>query len=302
MRVRRRPLTAVALILALAMTLAACGSDDDDTGTVAPSGNQSTTAAQSLFSSLPAAIQQSKEVKVGSDIAYPPVESFKEGTQTPEGIDIDIANAMGEKLGVKFNFSNTTFDGLIAGLTAKRFDIIMSAMSDTAKRREQGIDFIDYFLVGTSIVVQKGNPKGIKTADDFCGKTIGIQRGTTQEDVAKAQADKCEKDGKGKLTIQTFDTDPLALQQLKLGRTVADMNDFPVAANTVSKASSDFEIVGDQIEAGPYGIAVRKDDTQLRDALVAALKAIIADGGYDKIMEKWGVTKGALKTAAVNGG
>ena len=91
-------------------------------------------------------------------------------------------------------------------------------MSDTAKRREQGIDFIDYFLVGTSIVVQKGNPNGIKTADDFCGKTIGIQKGTTQEDVAKAQADKCVKDGKGKLMLRDFKGVPLLRRDLLPGQ------------------------------------------------------------------------------------
>ena len=299
---RPRAVTAALVTLVFATTVAACSSSDNG-GTITTSkSNNTTTSAPSLLSSLPAAIQQSKEIKVGSDISYPPVESFKEGTQTAQGIDVDLGNALGEKLGVKFSFQNATFEGIIAGLTSKRFDIIMSAMSDTQKRRDQGVDFIDYFLVGTSIIVQKGNPKGIKSPDDFCGKTVGIQKGTTQEEVAKAQADKCQKDGKGKLSIQTFDTDPVALQQLKLGRTVADMNDFPVAAFTVSQAASDYEIVGDQIEAGPYGIAVRKEDTQLRDAIQAALKAIIADGTYDKILQTWNVSQGALKTASINAG
>src|SRR4051794_36149391 len=229
MRNRGRGRTgALILLVTIGLVGAACGSKDNG-GAIKPSSS-SPTAAAPLFNDLPPEIQSAKQIKVGSDISYPPVEFFKEGTQEAQGLDVDVANALGEKLGVKFVFQNATFEGIIAGLTAKRFDVIMSAMSDTAKRRDQGVDFVDYFTAGTSIIVQKGNPKGITSPADFCGQTIGIQKGTTQEDVAKAQADKCQKDGKGALVIQTFDKDPEALQQLKLGRTVADMNDFPVAA------------------------------------------------------------------------
>ena len=82
------------------------------------------------------------------------------------------------------------------------------------------------------------------------------------------------------------------------------MNDFPVAAYNAqtSGGGNDFEVVGDQLGAGPYGIGFRKADTQLRDAFQAALKAIIADGSYDQVLTKWHVTAGALKTAAINGG
>jgi polar amino acid transport system substrate-binding protein len=91
---------------------------------------------------------------------------------------------------------------------------------------------------------------------------------------------------------------------VRSGRAVADMNDFPVAAYAAKTlgGGGQFEVVGQQIEAGPYGIGVLKDNTQLRDALQAALKAVIADGTYDQILQKWNVTQGALKTATINGG
>ena len=278
-----RPL--LVLLVALALAASACGGDDDDSSSSAGSGGSSGTKAP---------------LKVGSDIAYAPVEFYKEGTKTPEGLDIDLCGAIAKEMGrAGCSFQNGTFDGLIPALKAKRFDVIFSAMSDNADRQKE-VDFVDYFTVGTSIIVKKGNPENISSLDDLCGKTIGLQRGTTQEDVAKKQQTKCDATGK-KLTVLTFDTDVDAQQALRAGRSVADMNDFPVAVYVVNQ-TGDFEVVGDQIDAGPYGIAVRKEDTQLRDALVGALKAIIADGGYDKILEKWNVTKGALKTAAVNGG
>ena len=108
---------------------------------------------------------------------------------------------------------------------------------------------------------QKGNPKHISSLDDLCGKTVALEKGTTQEDVANAQATKCTDGGKGKITILPLDKDTDALQQLKIGRSDADMNDFPVAAYNAktSGGGNDFEVVGQQFQSAPYGIAVRKD-------------------------------------------
>ena len=288
----RRPATlTTALATAALLVLAGCGSSDDSTK------DKGSKKAAPLASLLPASIRDKGTIVVGSDIAYPPVESFASDGSTPIGIDPDLAKELGKRLGVKLQFQNQTFNGLITSLTSKRIDVIMSAMSDS-KKRQASIDFVDYFIVGTSIIVKKGNPQKIQTPDDFCGKTIAIQRGTTQDDVAEAQKKKCGAKG---LTILKFDTDPEALLQVKQGRAVADMNDFPVAAFTASK-TDDYEIVGEQIEAGPYGIGIRKTDTQLRDALQKALQAMIDDGTYGRILQKWNVTAGAVKTATVNGG
>lgn len=264
-------------VAAVALLATACGDSDEGSGS---SG--------------------SGALRVGSDIAYPPVEFYKEGTKEVQGIDYDLCQAIAKEMGRPgCTFQNVTFDGLIPALKAKRFDAIFSAMSDTAERQKE-LDFVDYFTVGTSIIVKKGNPEAIHSLDDLCGRTIGVQRGTTQEDVAAAQKEKCESAGES-LEVLTFDTDVDAQQALRAGRSVADMNDFPVAAY-VAREAGDLEVVGEQIEAGPYGVGVRKEDTALRDSIQQALKAVIASGEYDRILEKWDVAQGALKTAAVNGG
>ena len=298
-QIRHRSSVLVALVAGLALLLAACGGGNSSSG----SSSGTTSGVTDLGKQLPASIQQSKQLKVGSDVAYAPVEFFKLGTQDVQGIDWDLAQAMGQKLGVTVSFANTTFDGIIPALAAKRFDVIMSAMSDTPERQKQ-IDFIDYFNAGTSILVKKGNPEGIQSLDDLCGKTIALQKGTTQVDVATEQQSKCQAAGKPKITVLTYDKDTDAQLQVRSGRAIADMNDFPVAAYAAQTigGGNDFEVVGEQIQAGPYGIGVRKDDTQLRNAMQNALKAIIADGTYDQILQKWNVSRGALKTAAINGG
>ena len=290
---------ASAATLGLALLAGACSSSSTKVAATTTSA-----ATPSLAAQLPAAIAHAKVLNVGSDISYAPVESFKVGTQQAEGLDIDICNALVQKFGSDFTckFQNTTFDGIIPALLAQRFDIIMSAMSDTKTRQGQ-IDFVDYFNAGTSILVAKGNPLHIQSLDDLCGHTIGLQKGTTQEDLANKQKTTCQTKGQA-LTVLTFDKDTDALLALKAGRSVADMNDFPVAAYNAqtSNGGNDFEVVGQQLGAGPYGVGLRKTDTQLRDALQAALKAIIADGTYDQVLTKWNVTAGALKTAAINGG
>ncbi|MEU8929958.1 ABC transporter substrate-binding protein [Streptomyces sp. NPDC048409] len=297
-----------AIAVAGALILTGCG-DQTDKGS--DSGSSSSSAP--LASKLPDSIRKAGVIKVGSDIAYPPVEYMEGGKAV--GVDPDVADALGKQLGVKFDFQNGKFAQLIVGLQSKRFDMVMSAMndtkdrqngidSDTGKKVGNGVDFVDYFTAGTSILVQKGNPKGIKTLDDLCGKVVALQQGTTSEGIAKAQSTKCTKDGKKAITLQTFDTDPEALLRLKQGASVADLNDFPVAAYNAktSGGGKDFEVVGDQIEAGPYGIAVTKENTQLRDALQAALDAIVKNGEYGKILAKWNVTQGGVTESKINGG
>lgn len=307
---RARTAAVGAIAVAGALILTGCGDQTDkgnDTGS-----NRSDSSAP-LAGKLPADIKSKGVIKVGSDIAYAPVEFMESGEKV--GIDPDIAAALGKQLGVKFEFQNGKFDNLIVGLQADRTQAVMSAMSDTKARQEgvdsdtgkkvgDGVDFVDYFTAGTSILVQKGNPKGIQSLDDLCGKVVALQRGTTSEGVAKAQSKKCTKDGKKAIDLQTYDTDPEALLRLKQGASVADLNDFPVAAYNAktSGGGKDFEVVGDQIEAGPYGIAVSKKNTQLRDALQAAMNAIIKNGEYESILKKWNVTQGAVTEAKINGG
>ncbi|MEU1377337.1 ABC transporter substrate-binding protein [Streptomyces triculaminicus] len=301
-----------AIAVAGTLLLTGCGDQRDKTTT----GNGAGTTANSnapLFDKLPKKIQDAGVIKVGSDIAYPPVEFKKDGKVV--GIDPDIAAAMGKELGVKVQFENGTFDALLTGLRSKRYDIAMSAMTDTKDRQEgidpktkkkvaEGVDFVDYFNAGVSLYTKKGETKGIGGWSDLCGKKIGVQRGTVSHDLAKAESEKCEKDDKDAIGMEAFDTDLEAQTRLKAGGVDAVSSDFPVAAYAVktSGGGKDFELVGDQVEAAPYGIAVAKQNSQLRDALREALEAILKNGAYEKVVKTWGVDAGVIKEAKINGG
>ncbi|MCB5180166.1 ABC transporter substrate-binding protein [Streptomyces antimicrobicus] len=295
-----------AIAVAGALILTGCGDQTDKSST--PGETKANTSAP-LFSKLPKKIQDAGVVKVGTDAAYAPME-YTEGGKIV-GVDPDIAAELGKQLGVKFEFTSGTFDGLITSLETGRQDVIMSSITDNKKRQEglddkgnkigKGVDFVDYFNSGLSLLVKKGNPEGIKSMDDLCGRTVAVQRGTTYEDAFKAQAEKC---GDKKLTIQAFDTDAEAQTRVKAGGAVADLNDYPVAAYTVktSGGGNDFEIAGQQSDVGLFGIGVSKDNTQLRDAIKEALDAIIKDGSYAKVLEKWNVKDSAVTEAKINAG
>jgi polar amino acid transport system substrate-binding protein len=295
--IRHRVFATGAVLAAGSLLLTACGSDGGSA-----SGPSAGASKAPLFAKLPADIQKAGVLKVGSEVAYPPVEFIQGGK--PVGIDPDLADALSKQLGVTFKIQNTGFDTLITGLDSKRFDLIMSAMTDTKERQAKGIDFVDYFAAGTSILVKKGNPEGIKTLDDLCGRTVALQKATTNEDIAKEQAKKCESTGKGKLTVQAYGHDGEALLKIRGGGAVADLNDFPVAAYNAqtSGGGKDFEVTGDQIEAGLYGIAVPRENAQLRDAVKAGIEALIANGEYAKILDKWQVKAGGISSVQINGG
>ncbi|MFD7560379.1 MULTISPECIES: ABC transporter substrate-binding protein [unclassified Streptomyces] len=298
-----------AIAVAGALVLTGCGDQTKSSSSSTPSGGTQKDSSAPLFSALPKKIQDAGVIKVGTDSAYAPMEFVENGKIV--GVDPDIAEALGKQLGVKFQFTAGTFDGLITSIYTGREDAIMSSITDNKKRQEglddkgqkigKGIDFVDYFSSGLSLLVKKGNPEGIKSMDDLCGKTVAVQRGTIYEDTFKAQAEKC---GDKKLTIQAFDTDAEAQTRVKAGGAVADLNDYPVAAYTVktSGGGNDFEIAGQQSDVGLFGIGVSKENTQLRDALKQALDAAIKDGSYAKALEKWNVQDSAVKSATINAG
>ncbi|MFC8506068.1 ABC transporter substrate-binding protein [Streptomyces sp. NPDC057411] len=312
-KTRTSRLAAVAAIaVAGSMLLTACG-DQTNGGSTKEGGSSSAGSSKApLFSKLPADIQKSGVIKVGTDATYAPME-FKKGEQVV-GVDPDIAAALSKQLGVTFQFESGTFDTLLTALPTGRTNIVMSSMTDTKARQEglddkgkktgTGVDFVDYFTASTGILVKKGNPENIKSLDDLCGKKLAVQRGTTYEQAAKDQAEKCKKDGKPALTFESFPTDAEAQTRVKAGGAVADLNDSPVAAYIAQTAGggNDFEAIANKTDAGFFGIAVDKKNTQLRDALAAALDAAIKDGSYKAALDKWNAGDGAIPAAKINGG
>ncbi len=257
-------------------------------------------AAGALNALLPAAIKSAGVVKVGSDLTYPPYEFLADGSDAPIGFDVDYANAVGEKLGVKFVFENSGFDGLIPAVEAGRYDVILSGMTDKAERQAK-VDFVDYQTSGFSILVPAGNALGVAKIEDLCGKKVAMQKGTSQIDFVKGVSAKCASP----IAISEFPTEPEAQLAIQSGRADAGVADTPPMAYfvTTTEAGKKFEMVkGEQYETALLGMAVSKKLPELRDAVQKATAEMMADGSYDKLLAKWGLEATKITEATINGG
>jgi polar amino acid transport system substrate-binding protein len=270
------------VVLAFALVLAGCG------GGSKSSSSGTTTSSQSSGSAIaaPASIKSSGTLVFCSDITYPPEESYKPGTTTPEGSDIDIGNYIAQKMGVKARFDNTGFDGIIAALLAKKCDLIISGMNDTPERRKQ-VTFVDYLRVGQSFMVKKGNPEHIAGIDSLAGKAASVETGTTNKDYLDAQSKRLTSMGKKAIKVVTFPKDTDAANALRTGRVDAYFGDAPVVAYYIERTPDAFALGGNPVNPIPIGIAMRKSDTDMRVAVTKAIHMIYADGTMNQILKKW---------------
>jgi len=298
---RRRPrhtIVAGAAVVALLM-VSGCGSDrtqaDEPAAAVA-------TFDQALHDRLPAGILARGTVRVGGGDPYPPASFFAPDGRTIVGFEPDLAAALGRVLGVRFEFVNVDFTDLLPQLNSHKIDVAMASMTDNAER-EQRADFVNYFQAGTSIIVQRGNPQGISALKDLCGKVVAVEEQTTQVDLLRRTQKGCE--GGKKIAIRTYGDNANALVQLRTGRAVAVLSDYPPAVHvsTDQRTSAHYQLAAStQYEPSPYGIAVAKDQTELREVVRDALERVMRSGEYADVLQRWGVPSGALESATINAG
>jgi polar amino acid transport system substrate-binding protein len=269
--------------------------------TSAASGSSSAAGASDPASLVPAAIKSAGTLTIAADATYPPNESLDTDGKTIIGMDVDLGAGIAAKLGLKATFTNVTFDQIIPGLAGGKYNLGMSSFTDT-KEREAKVDFVTYYTAGTSVMVLKGNPAKIGGPDDLCGRKVAIETGTTQELVdipAKTKA--CTDAGKKAVTAVALADQNAASLAVESGRADATLLDSPVGEYEAKQPGTKFEVAGKSYNDAPYGIAIPKDAGTLKDAVLAALQAMIADGSYKQILDKWGIADGAIDKPVING-
>jgi polar amino acid transport system substrate-binding protein len=202
-------------------------------------------------------------------------------------------------MGLKADVKNATFDSIIPGLASHKYDLGMSSFTDT-KEREKTVDFVTYFSAGTSFYEKAQGGPPVTGLESLCGLTVAVEKGTTQQTDSTGQSKKCTKAGKKPVKVLTFPDQNGANLALSSGRAQVGMADSPVADYQVKKSNGQFKLVGKPYGTAPYGIAIPKD-TGMQKPVLAAVKKLMADGTYMKILQKWGIQAGAIDNPVING-
>lgn len=293
-----RILTVLALI-AVVSVLTGCGSDDSSTDSGAKSTDGASitgTFNQEAADLVPTAIKDQGTLTVAMDASYAPNEFFDEDGKTIIGTDADLADAIGTVLGLDVEKKNATFDSIIPGLAADKYDIALSSFTDT-KEREETVDMVTYLTAGTGFYTLADKPTEVTGVADLCGKTVAVQKGTVQQEDVEAQNEKCDDKIDLKVFTQQTDVD-LAITS---GRAQVAMADSPVASYAVKQSDGTLKSTGEDYDTAPYGIAINKN-TELAPAIQAAVQVLIDDGTYAAILKKWGLESGAITESKINDG
>ncbi|MGE5704659.1 MAG: transporter substrate-binding domain-containing protein [Clostridia bacterium] len=257
--VKTRSLLLVLFSLAL-IALTACGSK---------TASQDGQADKSLER-----VKSAGVLNVGIEGAYPPFNYYNDKNELV-GFDVDIANEIGKRVGVKINFVVTPWDAIIAGLLSEKYDTIISSMAITEERMQK-VDFTKpYFRTGAQLFVP--NDSDITDPTKIEGMKIGASIGSTFETKAKDL----------KVDLVTYKSDMLTFQDLANGRIKGVITDKAVGASMIKEKNYPFKALGDMLFTEEAAFTIRKGESSLKEALSKAIDDIQADGTYEKISNNW---------------
>ncbi|WP_341721326.1 ABC transporter substrate-binding protein [Micromonospora sp. FIMYZ51] len=294
---RRRAVLGVTGAALLTLSMAACGEQDsaDEPG----AGATVTAAADAdLAAKVPDTIKADGVIKVGTDATYAPAEFLDTDGSTVIGFDIELFNAVAQKLGLKAEYESAPFDAILPGVDSGKYEVGVSSFTINAERL-QTVNMVSYFSAGTQWATKTGNPAQVDP-DNACGKKIAVQVGTVQLDDIQARSKKCTDAGQPEISIDQYQAQSDATAAVVSGKNDAMLADSPVGAYAVQQSNGQLEVLGDIYESAPYGYAVKKDQTAFAEVLQEAVQAVIADGSYEAALKKWGVEGGAITSSALN--
>jgi polar amino acid transport system substrate-binding protein len=288
---------APALVL---LALAGCGSSKSSTTSTTTTATVPTASVNAAIAAkVPAAIKSKGTLNVGSEAQYAPNEFLAPDGHTVIGMDADLVHELAAVMGLKANIINSTFEAIIPGIQAGRYDLGASSFTDT-KEREKTVDFVTYFTAGISFYAKSTASPHVKTIADLCGKTVAVQKGTVEEEGAKEQSAKCSKEGKGSVTVLSFPGQNAVNLAVASGRAEVGMADSPVVDYQIKLSNGGLKLIGESYNFKPYGFAMAKN-SGLAQPVLEALKELMANGTYGAILARWGLQSGAISNPKING-
>lgn len=296
---RRSAMVLTGLATVSAMALTGCAKNTPKGG-AAPTTSTTISAVtkdQSAADLLPAAIKSSGKLAVGINVPYAPNE-YRDPSGKIVGWEVDFLNTVATKLGVTATFNESSFDNILPGVKGGKYNLGMSSLTDN-KTREAQVDFVNYYNAGNQWAAP---PSKTVDPNNACGLKVAVETGTTQQtDDVPAKSKACTSAGKKAITILKIDSQEAVNQSVILGQADAFDADSPITEYAVKQSGGKLKLMGDLYGAAPYGLAVAKDGGTLKEALQKAIQSMIDDGTYQQVLDKWGVSAGAVKQATVNG-
>jgi polar amino acid transport system substrate-binding protein len=248
---------------------------------------------------LPARIAASGVLRVAVTPNYPPLEFRDPATNALTGFDVDLAQALAGKLGVKLEWQETGFEQMMPALTTGRIDAIISGMSDLESRHDAS-SFVDYLRSGPQFFVQTSRAAEFTDMQALCGKSVGASRRTSfPDEIAAWSKAHC---GDNAIKVVGTEGSADARTQLKQGRIDAAVQGNETLPYVMSQEPNAYAPVGAAFGAQFTGIAIAKTAAGLQTAIAGALDALIADGSYKALLDKWRLSSDAVEKATINAG
>lgn len=223
-------------------------------------------------------VKERGSLLVGLEGTYPPF-SFQDENGKLAGFEVDFADALAQHLGVKASLKPTKWDGMLASLDSKRIDVVINQVTISDERKKKYDFSTPYTISGIQALTKKENAASISKPEDLSGKKVGVGLGSNYEQWLRANV-------KG-VDIRTYDDDPTKYQDLRVGRINAILVDRLAALDLVKKTGNTLAVAGPAFSRQESGVALRKGNTQLLDAINKAIADMQKDGTMAKLSEKW---------------
>ncbi len=276
----------VLLAASLALGMTACGSTASSEAASEPAASESTASSEAASdatsdtASAEVTTVEPGKLIMSTNAAFPPYEMTADDGSF-EGIDVEIAGAIAEKLGLELQIDDMDFDAALLAAQTGKSDMVMAGVTVT-EDRQTVMDFSDSYATGIQVVIVPED-SDIASIDDMTGKMIGVQRGTTGDQYCSASV---EDGGFGEENVTRYDNGLTAVQALNNGQVDCVVIDNAPAQEFVA-ANPGLKILDTEYANEEYAIGVAKGNTQLLDAINTAIADLKADGTIQSILDKY---------------
>ncbi|MEU9118076.1 ABC transporter substrate-binding protein [Streptomyces sp. NPDC048483] len=315
---RRRTLSAALALTAASALLTACGGGGGDAAgesVAAPGGKGPKinigpdqhrihgVKDPKAAALVPARVRKTGELRLGVGAgSSPPLSFYATDDKTLIGVEEDLATLVADTLGLKPHFDPLSWENLFVGLDSGKLDAVFANVTVTEERKDK-YDFATYRLDQLAMEAKKGSGWKVRGAKDVAGRTIAVGTGTNQEKILVGWSKENEKAGRKPVDIKYYQKNSDTYLALQSGRIDGYFGPNPSAAYHVNTAGQT-EIVGTFSGGGSSVLgkiaATTKKDSGLVKAYAAALRTLIDNGRYGKVLARWGLTEEALKTSQIN--